>query len=146
MTQVLECSSKGDKRFSAFFAWVTIFGVNNSIENHYQLSKRFGTDPAPKHWKECKGKKPTHFVVNGEPFDMELFSLWYKYLWLVFLDKRPDLVAFASQFEDFTDMFRGKSVNCQADVIKQYVKEGRASLLRDIEPLLTAFQEQGFRV
>lgn len=40
--KVLECSSKGDKRLSAFYAKINLFGNYNSIENHYQLSKRIG--------------------------------------------------------------------------------------------------------
>ena len=37
---ILECSSKGDKRFSALYAKVKVFGVYDSIENHYQNCKR----------------------------------------------------------------------------------------------------------
>jgi len=38
--RVLECSSRGDKRFSALYAKVLAFGVRDTIENHYQKSKR----------------------------------------------------------------------------------------------------------
>ena len=38
--KILECSSAGDKRFSAFYALVDVFGVTNSIERHYQSVKR----------------------------------------------------------------------------------------------------------
>ena len=36
----LECSSKGDKRFSAFYAFVEFDGKYDSIEHHYQNCKR----------------------------------------------------------------------------------------------------------
>ena len=28
-------------------------------------------------------------------------------------------------------MFKGRAINCQADVIRQYVKQGRKSILRE---------------
>ena len=37
----LECSSKGDKRYSSMYAKVTVFDNYDTIENHYQLSKVF---------------------------------------------------------------------------------------------------------
>jgi hypothetical protein len=80
--KILECSSKGDTRFSAFYAKVDVSGVYDSIENHYQLSKRFGSDAKPKHWKECKGRKPSHFMIGSHSYDLCYLSLWYKSLWL----------------------------------------------------------------
>ena len=38
---ILECSSKGDKRFSALYAKVSVNNVLDTIENHYQKSKVF---------------------------------------------------------------------------------------------------------
>ncbi|MED0738794.1 DUF6977 family protein [Aneurinibacillus thermoaerophilus] len=133
--KVLECSSAGDKRFSAFYASVNAFGKNASIEEHYQLSKRFG-ERVPRTIKEAKGKKPTHIELNGKSYPLEFLSQWYKLLWLKYLDCHPDLVKYASQFDIFTDKFRGKAVNCQADVIKQYVKNGRDSLLEECIELI----------
>lgn len=37
----LECSSKGDKRFSALYCKVSVNGKIDTIENHYQLNKVF---------------------------------------------------------------------------------------------------------
>ena len=54
----------------------------------------------------------------------------YKMLWVKYLDKHPELVEYASQFDEFNDKFRGKSINCQADVIRAYVKGNRRILLR----------------
>ena len=53
---------------------------------------------------------------------------WYYYLWLRYLDDHPELAEYASQFDVFNDMFRGKSMNCQTDCIQIYVKEGREAL------------------
>jgi hypothetical protein len=124
LSKVLECSSKGDKRFSAFYAKVNINGVCDSIENHYQLSKRFGNDVVPKHWKQCKGRKPTHFVVNNIRFELNEFSIWYKVLWLKYFIENPELLVYINKFDDFNDMFKGKALNCQADVIRDIAKKG----------------------
>jgi hypothetical protein len=126
----LECSSKGDKRFSAFYAKVKVFGKYDSIENHYQLSKRFG-DFVPTTWKDAKGKTPTHFEVNGKQFDLKYLSMWYDLLWVKYLDEHPELVEYAVQFDDYSDMFKGKSINCQADTIRKYIKQGRQRIIDD---------------
>ena len=124
----LECSTAGDKRFSAFHAKVNVFGKVDSIENHYQLSKRFGNE-IPRHWKEAKGKKPTHFVIGDKEYDLNHLSSFYRLLWVKYLDANPDLVEYAKGFDTFSDMFKGKSINCQADVIRDYVKRGRKYVL-----------------
>jgi len=136
----LECSSKGDKRFSAFYARVFAFGEFDSIENHYQLSKRFG-DFIPTSWQDAKGKNPTHIELNGKKYDLKMMPQWYKLLWVKYLDNSPHLVEHASQYDEFNDIFKGKSINCQADVIRQYIKEGRESILNDCEELMQKFSE-----
>jgi hypothetical protein len=128
---VLECSSKGDRRFSAFYAKVAVHGEIASIEEHYQLCKRFGNE-VPDSVRSAKGRKPTHFALGGKRYHVKYLSAWYKLLWVKYLDEHPDLVAYASGFGDFSDMFKGRSVNCQADVIHQYVKEGRKSILAEL--------------
>nr|WP_244980349.1 DUF4326 domain-containing protein [Bacillus wiedmannii] len=132
---ILECSTKGDKRFSAFYAKVTVFGKEDSIENHYQLCKRIG-EITPKTWKDVKGKNPTHIEINNIRMDTKYLSQWYKLLWLTYFTFNPSLVAYASKFDDYNDIFKGKSINCQADVIRQYIKMGRESILNDCKELL----------
>jgi ribonuclease HI len=138
----LECSSDGDSRFSAFFARVTLYHpgldkpVTRSIEEWYQLSKRFGKIK-PRTAKDGKGKSPTHLMIHGVRYPKHYLSQWYKLLWLKYLDESPGLVKFASQFDEFTDKFRGRRAgNCQADVVRQYIKRGRNSIIEDCEPLL----------
>lgn len=139
--KVLECSSAGDKAFSAFYACVEVYGINDTIENHYQLSKRFGNF-APIAARAAKGKQPTHFVVNDFTYSLDMLSMWYKLLWMKYLDKNPMLVDYASQYDDFTDMYKGKNTrNCQADVIRQYIKEGRQSIVDDCLPLIWKMRE-----
>ena len=133
--KVLECSSKGDIRFSAFGAKIKVFGKLNTIENHYQLSKRFlgsnGEVVIPKSWKEAKGKDIEFFEINGRKFKPKYLTAFYDLMWVKYLDSNPDLVKYASKFDDFTDMFKGKSINCQADTIRKYIKEGRKSIMED---------------
>lgn len=113
---------------------VDIFGNKASIEEHYQLSKRFDNISGltvPQNIKDAKGKKPSHFVVNGRVFDIKYLSSYYSLLWIKYLDTNPGLVNYVKGFDDFTDMFRGKSQNCQADVVKKYVKQGRQFILKE---------------
>ena len=134
--KILECSSKGDKRFSAFYARVTVFGKWDSIENHYQLCKRFD-DIIPKTWKDAKGKTPTHIHINGKDLELKYLTMFYKLLWMKYLDNNKNLVEFASTFDDFNDIFKGKkSLNCQADVIRQYIKQGRESIWEECKELI----------
>jgi hypothetical protein len=136
----LECSTKGDKRFSAWYANVIVYGQTNSIEQHYQFSKVFMLNGQQTSFTDVKyikhiqyqGNKPITFRVNKCMFDISLLSAWYKSLWLKYLDANPDLVQFASQYSTFTDMFSKKgSLNSQADVIRQYIKDGREPLVKE---------------
>lgn len=134
--KTLECSSAGDTRFSAYYARVTLFGKTKTIEEWYQLSKRFGKI-RPMSVREAKGKAPTHLIINGKRYSAHYLTQWYKLLWLKYLDDHPELVQYAAQFDEFTDKFRGKRiVNCQADVIRQYVKQGRQSIIDECEYLI----------
>lgn len=129
---ILECSSKGDKRFSAFFAWITLYGKNANIETHYQSCKRFNNNINTMSANNAKGMKPDYIVINGKELDNKYLTPYYKLLWVKYLDINPNLVEYASQFDDFHDMFKGKNtINCQADVIRQYVKHGRKSIMEE---------------
>ena len=59
--------------------------------------------------------------------------MFYKLLWVKYLDDNPELVEYAKTYDDFHDMFKGKSTNCQADVIKQYIKQGKNSIIEECE-------------
>jgi hypothetical protein len=137
--KVLECSSAGDKRFSALYAAVTLWNKTYTIEEWYQFSKVFGTR-RPNTWQEAKqfGKfmKPTECVINHTPLDISFLTPWYKLLWLIYLDQNALLVDYASQFDEFHDKFKGRSMNCQADVIRQYIKNGRLSIIAECNELL----------
>ena len=124
--KTLECSSRGDKRFSAFYAKIKFYGSYDSIENHYQNVKR---DAAGR--KVGKGQPVDHIHIYGRMLDVKYLTPLYTMMWIKYLDEHPELVEYAQDFDEFTDMFRGKCVNCQADVIRKYVKDGRRSLMAD---------------
>lgn len=141
---ILECSTKGDIRFSAFGAEVELFGKTATIEEHYQLAKRFvggdGKVFTPKSIYDVKGKNNkikdkelTWIVVGSCVFPPEFRVEFYKLMWLKYLDQNPELLAYASRFDDYNDIFKGKSLICQADCIRQYIKEGRHTMVKDVE-------------
>lgn len=118
--KILECSTRGDKRFSAFCAYITINEKTDSIEHFYQQSKKTEDGSIA-----GKGKPFHHFVCPfcGLEFSGEYVSDLYKGLWIIYFNKHPELLEYATGFDDFNDMFKGKSVNCQADVVRELVKD-----------------------
>jgi hypothetical protein len=135
--KVLECSSKGDRRFSAMYARVEAFGIWDTIENHYQKCKRTATGGSVR-----KGQPVDHMVLNGRKFSAFMLTDWYRLLWIKYLDRNPSLVEYAKQFDEFTDMFRGKNtINCQADVIRAYVAD-RKKLLLSASGLANALRQK----
>lgn len=137
--KILECSSKGDKRFSAFYANVSVFGKCTSIENHYQNCKQFND----KTITNAKGKKPDYIIINNIKLDSKYLTPFYKLLWVKYLDLNPHLVEYAKQFDDYNDIFKGKSINCQADVIRQYIKNGRDSIMNECEDFIEILNKKG---
>lgn len=139
-TKILQCHSRGDKRFTPFNCYVKVFGITKSIENHYQTAKRFKDQPSPKDWREAKtlqkaGNRRIGFEVNGiwlppetnkiDDLAIQFYiAVWYKYLKL-----HPELIAIAQEYDEFVDIFKGKFPFCQADVIRQVVNHGLESLL-----------------
>lgn len=130
--KTLECSSKGDKRFSAFYARINVFGIFDSIENHYQNCKRDKNGNIA-----GKGRKVEKMIIinnhANKSYEMAptYLTAYYKLLWCCYLDTHPELVEYAKQYDDYNDMFKGRAINCQADVIRQYIKQGRKSILQE---------------
>ena len=100
----LECSSKGDKRFSAFYAkW-----RGKSIEDRYQAAKVFEDGSTGLSWKEAKGKKPVNAeVVRG----------YYSALWDHYFEENPELLEVIKQYNGFSDIFGQEGHACQAEEI-----------------------------
>lgn len=77
-----ECSSKGDKTFSAFFARLR---TGKTIEEIYQLDikgyRKYGNDP-----RLGKGKPPITNISYAEQWRL------YKSLWIIWSNENPELI------------------------------------------------------
>lgn len=100
----LECSSRGDKRFSAFYAKIKSRG-SRSIEEIYQAAKIFEDGSSGLNWRTAKGRSP----VNKE----EVTSL-YARLWDEYIEENPHLLATLKEVSGVSDMFGQKGHCCQA--------------------------------
>ena len=100
----LECSSRGDKRFSAFYARLKIYD-NRSIEEIYQARKVFEDGSTGLTWRQAKGRKP----VNVD----EVRRL-YSYLWDMYIIENPELLQVLLDASGVSDMFGQKDHQCQA--------------------------------
>lgn len=146
----LECSTKGDARFSAMWARVSVNGVVDTIENHYQKSKVFKIDGnivrpktinEAKNWQH-KGNKPIAFVLGKFTYPVELLSMWYESLWWKYLMEHKDLYKYACGFDTFTDSYKRKNtMNCQAEVIEYAVKNGLKELYKKLKPFFDAIEK-----
>ncbi|MDP2845078.1 MAG: hypothetical protein Q8N79_03255 [Candidatus Methanoperedens sp.] len=100
----LECSSRGDKRFSAFYARVN----GRSIEEQYQAAKVFEGGSTGLHWRKAKGRKSTNAA--------ECAALYEK-MWRRYISEHPELLDVLKKASGLSDMFaREGSVN-QAHVL-----------------------------
>lgn len=117
----LECSSKGDKRFSAFYARIQKYN-NESIEQIYQKSKLFkGTNGEyTLDWRKAKGKR----AINQN----ECRKL-YKKLWKQYINENPHLENILIKATGLSDIFGQKGHCCQATELwkirKRLIKERR---------------------
>jgi hypothetical protein len=100
----LECSTKGDRRFSAFAARIRARG-GKSIEELYQASKVFADGRTGKTWREAKGKRP----VNAD----ECATL-YARLWDEYVAENPALLTVLRGASGLSDIFGQPGHCCQA--------------------------------
>jgi hypothetical protein len=102
----LECSSKGYKRLSAFYARINGRDRGRkTIEDIYQAAKVFEDGSTGLHWNQAKGKKP----VNQK----EVAELYSK-LWDEYIDENPDLLKLIKEASGLSDMFGQEGHVCQA--------------------------------
>lgn len=96
-----ECSSRGDKRFSAFYAQVN----GKSIEDQYQAAKVFEYGTTGLDWKHAKGRK----AVNQEECNALYSRLWDQYI-----DEHPELLDVLRSSSGLSDRFGQEGHMCQA--------------------------------
>ena len=110
-----ECSSRGDKRFSAFYAKVD----GNSIEYIYQVKIKGYNSIS-----EGKGKP-------GKLYDFETQKKLYKDLWREYLQANPTYKSDLLQIiktHDLNDMFATKGGLNQADILTEILNEEKFKL------------------
>ncbi len=100
----LECSSRGDRRFSAFSARIRQRG-NRSIEDLYQAAKIFEDGTTGLSWQRAKGRK----AVNAA----EAASL-YAILWNKYIADNPNLLQILRSAPGLQDQFGQPGHCCQA--------------------------------
>lgn len=100
----LECSSKGDRRFSAFHARLRSEG-GRSIEDLYQSSKIFADGSTGLGWRDAKGK----CAVN-----MEEVRHIYSMLWNQYICENPGLLSVLRAASGLSDVFGRPGNACQA--------------------------------
>lgn len=103
----LECSSRGEKRLSAYFARIKRRG-NKTIESLYQARKLFLIDGelvSGLSIKEAKGKKPLNLADCKE--------MYSKY-WDEYFQENPHLLNLIKQYNGFSDIFGKEGSVCQA--------------------------------
>ena len=143
--KILQCHSRGDKRYSPFCCYVLAFGRERSIEDHYQSCKVFQSPEGliqARDWREAKdwqkainkggkGYERVGFVLpnglslgNSNSKVDDLIIQYYIALWLKYLRSYPELIEYARTFDEFADPFKGKFPFCQADVIRLVAREG----------------------
>lgn len=125
----LECSSKGDKRFSAMYARIKALD-NKTIEEIYQASKIFTDGKTGLSVKECKGKK----AIN-----MDEVSKLYEKLWELYLKENPELIEELLKYNGYTDIFGKEGCQCQAKSIYRIVsniRKERGKTMANVKELL----------
>lgn len=97
----LECSSAGDRRFSAFYARI----AGSSIEEIYQAAKVFEGGVTGLTWRAAKGRR----AVNQD----EVAAL-YRELWRAYLTLNPHLLPVLRAASGLSDQFGKPGRVCQA--------------------------------
>lgn len=97
----LECSSKGDARFSAFYAKVN----GKSIEARYQAAKIFEDGSTGLDWRAAKGRK----AVN-----QAACTRMYSQMWDHYIREHPELLEVLKAASGLSDMFGQPGRCCQA--------------------------------
>lgn len=113
-----ECSSTGDKRFSAFHAKMP---DGRSIEHHYQCDVK-GYQPGGRDWKLGKGKPPLTQMTQEALYEA------YKALWVTWAKANPHLMMElrSKALEHnclLSDMYANTPVN-QARALADLLNEG----------------------
>lgn len=100
----LECSSRGDRRFSAFHARIRGRG-NRSVEQLYQAAKVFDGGVTGLAWREAKGRQAINAAEVRE---------FYAQLWDEYIAENPGLLPLLIAAPGLSDVFGQPGRACQA--------------------------------
>lgn len=100
----LECSSRGDRRFSAFHARIRARG-GRTIETIYQGAKVFEDGSTGLSWRAAKGRR----AVNAD----QVRAL-YSRLWDEYIEENPELLVVLRAAPGVSDVFGQPGHACQA--------------------------------
>lgn len=109
----LECSSRGDKRFSAFYARPTVL-AGRSIEEAYQAMKVFADGSTNLVWRQAKGRQATNAAVCAAA---------YRGWWREWVDQEQ-LLPILLAASGLSDVFGQSGHVCQALVLWE-IRNGR---------------------
>jgi hypothetical protein len=99
----LECSSRGDKRFSAFYARIAARGM--SIEELYQGAKVFADGSTGHSWRTAKGRRAVNHVAC---------VALYARLWDEYIAENLHLLPVLRAASGLSDVFGQPGSCCQA--------------------------------
>lgn len=105
----LECSSRGDKRFSAFYAKVN----GKSIEETYQATKIFSDGATGLDWRSVKRRQKRGSV----PVNIVACNKLYKELWRDYLLDNPSYIKILKKASGLSDIFGKEGHMCQAIIL-----------------------------
>jgi len=123
----LECSTKGDKRFSAFAATVD----GQSIETRYQAAKVFEDGSTGLEWRAAKGRKAAN--------QSEIAHLYSK-LWDQYIAEHPELLNILLNSNGLCDTFGQRGHVCQATELWR-IRNEYIQRERDSESLFSSLAE-----
>lgn len=103
----LECSSRGDRRFSAFSARLRSHN-HMTIEEVYQAAKVFEDGSTGLTWKQAKGRR----AINQE----EVNELYFQ-LWCMYISENIELLDLLKAASGLSDIFGQPGHCCQATAL-----------------------------
>lgn len=120
----IECSTRGFKRLSAFWARIRSRG-NKPIEEIYQAAKIFEDGTTGLSWRQAKGRQ----AVN-----MEAVTKLYSQLWDEYIAENPELLLVLKQASGLSDIFGQLGHVCQATELWRIRGENEPVKEEVIEP------------
>lgn len=118
----LECSSMGDKRFSAFYARVKAH-AGRSIEDIYQAAKVFDDGTTGLNWREAKGRRPANAAECAK---------LYGDLWDQYMRENPHLLPIILAAPGLSDIYGRQGSQCQATELWR-IRERELARLRQLD-------------